>query len=497
MKKRITAAFLLILTVLSLLAACKPTPDTPQGTTASDNKGSATTTAKPGGAKEGYDKNGYILDRLPETIDMKGEELSILYWSDRQYQEFDAAVQTGDDVNDAIFWRNSRVQTRLKDEVSFNPMKGDGNNYTGFVMHIETDRETGKSYDIIAGYSIANASLASRGICADLTEFDSILEFDMPWWPQKMVGESTLNGKLFFVTGDISTNLLMMMQCVYFNKTMIEERDTLRSPYGLVTENRWTVGTMMEMAEQIYEDGGAPGKDADDTFGFTVSSDTNAFDTLFYSCGLRTMEKDDSDLPVVSAKWNSEKTGSLLQKINRFFSTNSAYKTPTNKIFKQGRALFEMASLNLTFLTFSDIDFYGIVPAPMFDEYQEEGYITAVSTPHTLYSITDYSQKKEHGAYWLECTASESYRTVTPIVFTKTLKSTYSTDQESSRMLDIIRDSIVFDVGRIYSYAFDNLTLTVWRDCIKNNNSNFSAEYKRTAEGIIDKKLSELREKFS
>ena len=235
----------------------------------------------------------------------------------------------------------------------------------------------------------------------------------------------------------------------------------------------------------------------DDTFGFPVSSETNAFDTLFYSCGLRTMEKDDSDLPTVSEKWNSEKTGSLLQKINRFFNTNNAYKTPTNKIFKSERALFEMASLNLTFLTFSDIDFYGIVPAPMFDEYQEEGYLTAVSTPHTLYSITDYSQKKEHGAYWLECMASESYRTVTPIVFTKTLKSTYSTDQESSRMLDIIRGSIVFDVGRIYSYAFDNLTLTVWRDCIKNDNSNFSAEFKRTAEGIVDKRLTELREKFS
>lgn len=495
MKKRITAALLLILTVMSLFAACTVTDDPPD--TDDSGKGSGTTTAKPDNIKEGYDKNGYILDRLPETIDQKGEELSVLYWSDRQYQEFDAEGQTGDDVNDAIFWRNSRVEARLNNDVNYTGMKGDGTNYTSFVQHIETDRETGKSYDIIAGYSIANASLASRGICADLMAYDSILEFDMPWWPQKMVDESTLNGRLFFVTGDISTNLLMMMQCVYFNKTMIEERDELSSPYTLVINNRWTVGTMIEMAEKIYEDGGAPGKDADDTFGFTVSSDTNAFDTLFYSCGLRTMEKDDSDLPVVSPKWNSEKTGNLLQKINRLFTTNSAYKTPTNKIFKQGRALFEMASLNLTFLTFSDIDFYGIVPAPLFDEYQEEGYITAVSTPHTLYSMTDYSQKKEHGAYWLECMASESYRTVTPIVFTKTLKSTYSTDQESSHMLDIIRGSIVFDVGRIYSYAFDNLTLTVWRDCIKNADSNFSAAYKRSAENIIDRRLADLREKFS
>lgn len=496
MKKRITATLLLILIIISLFAACR-TDNGDQSDTKDSGNDAGTTTAKPSGTKEGYDKNGYILDRLPETIDQKNEELNILYWSDRQYQEFTAEGQTGDDVNDAIFWRNSRVETRLNNDVNFTGMKGDGTNYTSFVQHIETDRGNGNSYDIIAGYSIANASLASKGICTDLMEYDSILEFDMPWWPQKMVNESTLNGKLFFVTGDISTNLLMMMQCVYINKNMINERDDLESPYSLVTDNRWTIGIMMEMAEKVYADGGAPGKDADDTFGFTVSSETNAFDTLFYSCGLRTMEKDDDDLPTVSEKWNSEKTGNLLQKINRFFSTNNAYKTPTNKIFKAERALFEMASLNLTFLTFSDIDFYGIVPAPMFDEYQEEGYITAVSTPHTLYSITDYSQKKEHSAYWLECMASESYRTVTPIVFTKTLKSTYSTDQESSRMLDIIRSSIVFDVGRIYSYEFDNLTLTVWRDCIKNANSNFSAEYKRVAEGVIDKKLSALREKFS
>lgn len=496
MKKRMIAAVLLVLMILSLFAACTTDTGNPSGTE-NGGKDTGNSTAKPSDTKEGYDKNGYILDRLPQTIDQKNEELSVLYWSDRQYQEFDAEGQTGESVNDAIFWRNSRVEKRLNDDVTFKGIKGDGNNYTSFVQHIETDRDTGKSYDIIAGYSIANASLASKGICTDLMEYDSILEFDMPWWPQKMVDESTLNGKLFFVTGDISTNLLMMMQCVYFNKNMVNERDDLDSPYNLVINNRWTIGMMIEMAEKVYEDGGSPGKDADDTFGFTVSSETNAFDTLFYSCGLRTMEKDDSDLPAVSEKWNSEKTGSLLQKINRFFNTNNAYKTPTNKIFKSERALFEMASLNLTFLTFSDIDFYGIVPAPMFDEYQEEGYLTAVSTPHTLYSITDYSQKKEHGAYWLECMASESYRTVTPIVFTKTLKSTYSTDQESSRMLDIIRGSIVFDVGRIYSYAFDNLTLTVWRDCIKNDNSNFSAEFKRTAEGIVDKRLTELREKFS
>ena len=79
MKKRMIAAVLLVLMILSLFAACTTDTGNPSGTE-NGGKDTGNSTAKPSDTKEGYDKNGYILDRLPQTIDQKNEELSVRYW---------------------------------------------------------------------------------------------------------------------------------------------------------------------------------------------------------------------------------------------------------------------------------------------------------------------------------------------------------------------------------------------------------------------------------
>jgi len=461
-----------------------------------DTETSGDTTA-PGGDKPMYDENGYILDRLPEKLDFKGETITIFYWSDRHIQEFFSEGQNGDNINDAIYLRNLMATERLNDQLEFYGELGDGSHYLEWSQKVMTDVTSGTcEYDIFAGYSQANAYLTVQGYAVDLMEYDDIFEFDLPWWPEEMVSEATIGNKLYFVTGDISTNLIAMLQCTYFNKKMLQERD-LESPYELVLSGKWTIDKLISMSAGVYEDFNGTGvADDGDIYGFTISSKTNALDTPYYGAGLVTMEKDEDDLPVISDTWNSEKTTNLLAKLlDWFYKSGDVYTEVGTKIFADGRCLFEFASLNAAFLSFNEVDFYGIVPAPKYDEYQEN-YVTAVSYPHTLYSISTGSQKQEHCAYLLECLASSGYRLVTPEVFTITLKHKYASDEDTGKMLDIIRSTVNFDVGHIYAYAaFNNLTFSMWRNCITQNNGNFSAVFKAQSK-TIETLLQKFRQEF-
>lgn len=489
MFKRIAAVFLLLMMVLPLAACASGGED--EVTTAAVNNGTETAAE----TKSLYDANGYLLDQLADK-DFGGEKLTMLYWSDRQYQEFQANEINGDNINDAIFNRNLKINERLNDDVNYVGELGDASYYAAFAQKVMTDVDSGScAYDIVAGYSLANASLAVKGYSEDLMQYDSILEFDYPWWPSKMVNEATIDHKLYFVTGDISTNLILMLQAVYFNKDMLENLN-LESPYELVLSGKWTLEKMISMCAGVYQDTNGNGaKDDADTYGFTISSTSNAYDTAFYGAGLITMEKDANDLPVISPTWNSEKTMDVLSKILTFFySTDDVFTSVGTKLFADGRVFMEFASLNAAFISFVGLDYYGIVPPPKYDVYQEK-YYTAVSTPHTLYSISIGSSLKEHGAYRLECLASESYRSVTPEVFNITLQCKYASDEDTGKMLDIIRDGVVFEVGKVYSYAFSNLTYTMWRTCISGNNPNFASIYKaqsKALQTLLDKFVADI-----
>ena len=190
------------------------------------------------------------------------------------------------------------------------------------------------------------------------------------------------------------------------------------------------------------------------------------------------MEKDENDLPYISPLWNSEKTFDVLSKIVDFFKTDDVWPTAVSEIFLEERAMLMFGSLNLAMIRFKGLKFYGIVPAPLYDPYQEE-YVTAISAPHTLYSITTYSGIKEHCAHYLEAMGSASYRLVTPDLFSVTLQSKYASDEETGIMLDIIRESVVFDVGKVFAEAFNGLTYSIWRSCITNKDKNFASAYRK------------------
>jgi len=81
----------------------------------------------------------------------------------------------------------------------------------------------------------------------------------------------------------------------------------------------------------------------------------------------------------------------------------------------------------------------------------------------------------------LECLASESYRTVTPEIFEITIKVKYSSEENSAKIYDIIRNGAVYDLIRVFYKSFTNPIDTLYQNSIINNNTN----WKSTIDGYV------------
>ena len=466
---RISRLVCVLLACLMLLplVACGKTEDPAATTTAPVGEN---TTAATGDvvteATENTDINGYLNDDLDPSLNLNNETYTLLYWSDREHEEFYAENQTGDLVNDAIYNRNQAVEERLNMKFDYATEVGNASNENAFCQKISNSISAGDhAYDLVSAHSYTIGQAATQNLLYNLAEVDHI-DFEKPWWPEKLIGQATINDKLFFVSGDISANVIYMMYVTFFNKDMLETYH-LEDPYKLVDEGKWTVDKQFEMCKDVYVDlNGNGAKDIGDQYGqYTY---TLHLDSFLWGSDIVILDTTD-ETPVFSADFLGEKTLGLQEKVQGFFNdTNDGYLLTVNstvhQYFGQGISLFWNDRCRQA-ITFAGQEVsYGIIPIPKYDEAQE-AYATLLGNPFSLYAIPKDSQRADSIGAIIECYASESYRTVSPALYEVALKVKYSQDDVAARMFDIARSAVVFDLGRILSNALSGPSGT-WQSAI-------------------------------
>lgn len=504
--KRTLALIMALLMLLVALVACAenpnddeaqttPTPGESNNPANPDNPGNPDNpNVTPGVDDDKYDAQGYLKDDLPADLNFGNKPISIMCWNSEQ-PEFEVQDQTGDLVGDSIYLRNINTEERLGVTLSFIPVTGDYNHQADWISAANASIQSGGDYDIFAGYSMTGATMAVRGYSRNLMERE-YLDFDKPWWPSSLIDKATINGKLYFCSGDISTNMLHFMYAVFFNKQILEI-NALESPYELVDSGAWTYTKMFEMATNLYVDNNSDGvRDQDDTYGLCTAS--IHYDAFFTGAGLETIVKDANEQLVISSSFNSEKTIKLLEDIYAFMHEGQdGYNGSTGAVFAKGNTLFTLDRSYMGLLRKDDIDFeYGIVPVPKFDEAQED-YVTCMAFPYTTYEISVACKEPDMAAAVLECLGSEGYRNVTPMLFETSMKYKYSKDDESARMYDIIRDGVSIDVGRLFCTELKDLTWRLFRKIADGTNppNIWSSQFKggaRVMQGALDEINSAL-----
>lgn len=494
---RIVIALIIIAMTLPMALACAETVEQEETTAAT------VVTQAPAATEETTtEETLFAPSNIPDDLKFEGTTLSILHWDDAHLVEFFAEAENGEAVNDAIYWRNEKIEDQFGITLEFTGMNGNYSNRKKFVNACVNNVMSGADvYDMFCGYSMTGASIMSEGISQDLTNYD-ILDLDSPWWPKSLISKARIKDGVYFVSGDISTNFLYMMYLCIFNKDLfasIKQQD-VSVLYNLVHDGEWTIDKLLEYTNDTYLD-----LDADqavsegDRFGITVTSTHN--DSFYTGADLESVYVNaDGDL-AMSEDLFSERTVNLLEKVcDLIHNSGNGYNKKGVEIFANGTVLFVVDRPNVIATNLTSVDFsFGILPIPKYDTNQD-GYKTCLSFPYTVYMISTASKNAEAAAATIELMAYENYVNVTPVLFEETMKARYADQSDDSFMFDYIREGVVIDIGRLFCIQLDNMSYSIFRTAVNKNAAgsyaSSASQYSKTFNIMlndINKSLDKLK----
>lgn len=403
-------------------------------------------------------KNGkqYQADKIPADTNYDGKKVVVLYPEDR-ISEFDPD-STGSFVEQAIVRRNLTVESRINVDLEFISTTG-GYNSKGespFMQTLQADVQGGaNSYDICSDYGMTIGSCAVNGLCVNLKDY-SIVETTAPWWAPGLNEDATINGKLFFGTGDISTGYLSTMLCMFFNTDLLASNG-LTNPYDMVDMDNWKWEFFIQMCKGLYSDtNGNSTADIEDTYAFGVNA-VGGGDAIFYSAGNKFLETDSTGTLILSESLSNNRASNFYDVTQTFCSSGDVYVgADASENFKAGKSVFTIQFMSFagTLVAENTGVNFGVLPLPKYDDNQD--YSSVCWVGRSLYFISLGSAIPEIAATTFECLASEGYRQVTDVLYEDTYKLRYSPDEKTGEMIDLIRESIVFDLAQTYTYSFEN-----------------------------------------
>ena len=163
--------------------------------------------------------------------------------------------------------------------------------------------------------------------------------------------------------------------------------------------------------------------------------------------------------------------------------------TEYDNMFAGNRALFyAIFFANITSLRTMETDF-GILPYPKLDESQAQ-YSSTSRDNFDLFVLPVDVKDKEFSGIITEALCAESYRSVVPTYYDVVLKTKTSRDEESAEMIDIIRDSLTFDLGYLCSTSLNGLG-HIFVNLVRNNSTDLASKY-ASAENAAQAALQEM-----
>lgn len=486
---RILTAILAIIMLVPAAVSCANTND-PE-----DTKGDAITTAPEAGNQQTdpVEVETQITSNIPADLKFTGETVKILYWQDVENTEFFVEDTNGESVNDAIYTRNERVQEQFGITLDYTGTPGNYNNQTQFINSCLNSTQSGADgHDIFAGYSMTGATLMTQGLAQDLTQYP-IIELNKPWWPATLIEKATIRDGIYFTSGDISTNYLYMMYGTFFNKDMfIDLKGDHSVLYDLVHDQQWTLDKFIEYSTGVFLDQNSDSVASEgDRFGFVTIN--IHFDSFYTGSELSTVVTNEEGNLILSEDFYSQKATDLVTKICSFLhDSGESWILNSSTIFSQGMALFTIDRVHLASRHLKEVDFnFGILPIPKYD-LNQENYRTCMAFPFTTYVLSVAAPAAEAAAATLELLAYQSYLLVTPALFEESMKLRYADAGDDSLMYDIIRQSVVIDLGRLLTTQVNNYSYSIFRSAVNSNAAGSWDSSKKANGRLFEKKIESV-----
>lgn len=366
--------------------------------------------------------------------------------------------KAGDVVNDAVMVRNIFIEDTY-------------NVYIRMIENISCQSAASKSilagsddFDIYGDSISTAAALAADGLLTDLYTIPFI-DLDATWWDQNANEQLSIMKKLFFTVSDFTLMDKHGTWVTLFAKPMIELWN-LEDPYKLVTDGKWTLDIMYDMAKTVAYDVDGDGLPSEaDSWG-TIGENWN-INALMLGADIRIFTKNQEDIPEYSLE--GERTVSAFEKaykiladktITIFFdkfkgtyAQDAVYTEGATSMMDDNRMLFYITGMNRVLLLRGLETDFGILPNPKFDEEQENYSVIMTYGNTNSVSVPITNSNLERTGIILEAITYESSQTTFPAYIETSIKTKYSRDEESIEMLDIIFSNRSFDIGFIFDWG--------------------------------------------
>ena len=425
MKTKIIAAILLAAIIFSAVACSENHNGETESGSESEKEISDSGSCYPY-EEQTEDFGGYTFLILTEDEDEK-------YWANP------LIVPDGynsDLVNDAMYVRNLYVEKLFNIKIEDVEVSEDDIHDYALKAVMSSD----DIYDLIM-YPVDTVSAAiSEDYLVDLQSIPEI-HLDEEWWDSNTVEEGTINGKLFFATGDLCLFPFEASWVLYFNEEIMQNLK-LEMPYSLGREGRWTVDRLFEYciaAADLNGDGETVG----------LGSHSQVYQALLYGCDEDFISYSDG-LPEFDD--GGERLINAANKIADLICTDGAFTESGMDAFREGKFLFYGETLGWIdgLRSFEPL---GVMPFPKYDENQSD-YKSMVATWGTLLTVipTTKAEVYRTGAITDRLAYESHYRLLEPY-YDKYLTQKGARNEDSAEMLEIIRRTRSVNIGRLFGWT--------------------------------------------
>ncbi len=413
---------------------------------------------------------------LTSDLDFGGKECNISNVETESWMtQMTAEAETGETVNDAIYRRNLIVENKLN--VKLTELRTDSGDLKSEVkkLHAAGD-DTYEIYSLTDRYGLAQAQEGGIIPMQDVPYVDLTREY----WAQDLNSDISVGGKLYFSYGDFNLSSFESVNVLLVNLEMNARYD-LEDPYDMVLNGSWTLDQLHQNMLTVVQDLNGDGKfDDADQYGIT-SHPKQVLPNFWIASGLKTIEKDENDLPYLALEGN-EHFASLYDKIldmmwngNVYFNSSKLPDYADNTLFINGQVLYNI--VRVAFMKFyrnMDIN-YAIIPYPK-ETAEQENYHSRFEGGVVNFVMDTCSDIEMTGAV-LELMACESRNILIPAYYENVLKGKYARDEKSTEMLDIIYGNRVCDFGD--TFWSDSIRDGAFADKFAQNNRNLQSTITR------------------
>lgn len=418
---------------------------------------------------------------IPTTGDFGNVDFRILSAGNTAHEEFTYDEESSLPLENARYKHKAKVEedynVNIEQDIEVAYSSGGGPGFLAISKQI-TSGDCDYDLALIAGYDVS--VLAYNGYLYDLNAVPGI-DLTKNWWDRNAVESLSIRDVTFFTTGEITTSDNDYAFVTIFNKKLVDDYQ-LEDPYELVHNNEWTIEKMASMAKMIGEDLNQDGlMNLEDRVGLMVWDDSvvgivNAAGERCCTIGedgeLKLTIYNETTLAALEAYYDIAYDDAHALRYQRLVTTQAEERA----FWKGDHALFWLTWMgHVPALREMESDF-GILPMPKLAP-EQASYHSTIAPYHSQYICVPLIQNDvERTGIITEALAYYGKQIVTPAYYDISLTGQSLRDEESEEMLDIIFDSLMYDIGYCYQIGPYNKQLILM---LREGNTNFTSTYDR------------------